>query len=77
MAGWLDRLPAPARHLLFSAVAILALAAINYAQTTYTTWNLGTPIEAVLACLFPLVVAYVTPWTEQYGVGSSDVSTGA
>ena len=71
MSGWLDRLPAPVRHLLFSAAAILALAGINYAQSTYTTWGLSPAIEAVLACLIPLIIAYVTPWTAQYGVGSS------
>jgi len=73
MTGWLDRLPTPVRHLLFSAGAILTLAGLNWLQANYTTLNLGPAIEGVIAILLPLVVAYVTPWTRQYGVGSGSV----
>jgi len=77
MTGWLDRLPAPARHLLFSAAAIISLAVLNWLQVNYTTLDLGPALEGVVAILLPLVIAYVTPWTQQYGVGSTDESTGA
>lgn len=78
MTGWLDRLPAPVRHLLFSLGAICALVGLNWLQENYTTLNLGPVLEGLIAAALPLVVAYVTPWTQQYGVGSNpdDPGTG-
>lgn len=71
MNGWLDRVPPTLRHFLFSLAAICALAGLNWLQSNYTTLSLGPVLEGLIAAAIPLAVAYVTPWTTQYGTGSS------
>ena len=70
MTGILDKLPPAVRHLVFTAAAVLALGLLDWAQTNYTTWNLNTSITGIIAVLIPVIIAYITPLTTQYGVGS-------
>lgn len=72
MSGFLDRLPAPVRHACFALGAILALAGLDWVQANYTTWNLSAPLTGIIAAAIPMLIAYLTPVTQQYGVGSSD-----
>ena len=73
--NFLDKLPPAARHAVFAAASILALAGITYAQAHYTEWNLSAPLEGIIAVLIPILIAYCTPLTAQYGVGSSVLPT--
>jgi hypothetical protein len=74
MSGILDRLPASVRHFLFSVGAILALAGLDWLQANYTTLNIPQPIIGIIAMLIPVAVAYLTPITNQYGVGAADIA---
>ena len=75
MTGFLDKLPAPVRHALFALGAILALAGLDYVQANFTTWNLSPVFNGVIAAAIPLAIAYLTPITTQYGVGSTSKPT--
>lgn len=76
MTGFLDKLPPAVRHALFSLAALLVLAGLDYAQANYTTWNLSPVLGGLIALVIPVLIAYVTPITTQYGAGSA-VDTGA
>lgn len=67
----LDALPAAVRHTVFATASLLSLALLNWLSTSVTTWNLPAPIIGVASILLPIIIAYVTPLTGQYGVGSA------
>lgn len=72
MSGWLDRLPAAARHFLFSVAGLAALALLNWAGANYTSWDIPEALVVVFAAVLPVTVAAVTTWTQQYGRGSGE-----
>lgn len=72
MSGWLDRLPAPLKHAVLVASGIVVTALLQYAQSSYTTWNLSPELIALIGFALPMVVQYVTRITTEFGVGSSD-----
>ena len=73
MSGFLDRLNPAVRHALLVASGILVTALLQYVQATYTTWNLAPQLVALLGFLIPMAVNYVTPLTQQYGIGSPNI----
>jgi hypothetical protein len=75
--SFLDNLPAPLRHLAFSVAAIVAGVLLQSFQANYTSWNLSAPLVAVISACLPLLIAYVTPLTAQYGLGSGGLGAPA
>lgn len=67
----LDTLPPMVRHAIFAAAAVIAAALLQWVQADYTNWNLPAPLVAIIGIALPMIVAYVTPLTRQYGVGTS------
>jgi len=67
MTGWIDRLPAWARHYLFAASAVILTFAVNFITTNYTSWSLPVAIEGLIGSLLPMLAAFATTWTQQYG----------
>ena len=68
MTGLLDKLPPAVRHAVFSAASLVVLALLNWAQTSYTTWSLPAPVIGFVAVFLPVLVSWVTPLTQQYGL---------
>jgi hypothetical protein len=75
LTGWLDRLPAQVRHYLFTAAGLVVTGLLVWAKENYTTWDLPVWLVGILASFLPLLVGYVTTWTQQYGRGKIDVTT--
>jgi len=71
MAGWLDRVPAEVRHLIFACSSVAALALLQWVQAGGV--QVPAPLQVVVAAVVPVLIAYVTPFTRQYGVGSDRV----
>jgi fatty acid desaturase len=67
----LDRIPAPIRHAVIGLVAAI----ITYAAANYTTWGLPAAAYPILGAIITVLGLWVTPFTSQYGVGSSTSST--
>jgi hypothetical protein len=75
---WFDNLPPAVRHLLFSVIGAVLAVGIPYVQTNYTSWNLPPLALSILGMALPVLVAWLTPLTQQYtlGAGKAD-GTGA
>ena len=69
----LDMLPPMIRHAIFAAASILIAALLQWVQTDYLNWNLPAGIVALIGFALPMLVAYLTPITRQYGLGGSPV----
>jgi hypothetical protein len=66
----LDKIPPALRHLLFALVA----SALTWASNEYVP-HLNGPVAAVAGAAVTILLAWVTPLTRQYGVGSpADIS---
>lgn len=72
MTGWLDVLPPALRHAILVAAGIVCTAVLAWAQTDYTNWSLPPAVIAICGFAIPMLINYLTPFTRQYGVGSSD-----
>jgi len=70
MTGILDRLPASARHLLYSVIGTLAAWGLASAQADYTHWHLPVVVAGAVGAALPVIASYLLPITTQYGVGS-------
>lgn len=70
MTGLLDRFPASVRHAILVAAGIICSAVLSWAQTDYTNWSLPPALIAIIGFAIPMLVNYLTPITQQYGVGS-------
>lgn len=64
----LDKLPAPVRH---SALVLIA-ALLAWFGESVPAFDLPPVAATVLASLVTVALAWVTPLTRQYGVGSGD-----
>ena len=73
MSGLLDRLSPAVRHALLVASGFLVTALLSWVQSTYTSWNLPPELIAFLGFLLPMAVNFLTPLTQQYGVGSPNI----
>lgn len=71
MSGFLDRMPASVRHLVFACASVAALAFLQWVQAGGV--EIPPPVEVMVAAVIPVLVAYLTPITRQYGVGSDKV----
>jgi hypothetical protein len=67
----LDRIPAPIRHAIIGLVAAI----ITYVAANYTTWGLPEALYPIFGAVVTVLGLWVTPFTSQYGVGSSTAST--
>lgn len=69
----LDTLPPVVRHL----VLMLAAGLLSWASTDLVPLLQGQPgWGAVAGAVLTALIAYVTPLTRQYGIGSPDDTTG-
>jgi len=69
MSGFLDRMPAALRH----AIIGLAAAVLAYATANYTSWGLNEAAYPIIGALLTVLVLWITPASQQYGVGSASV----
>lgn len=72
MTGWLDRLPPALRHLILAVVAAILLTMVEVYNTNPDAFLASVPpaFSAIVAALITVLIAYITPFTTQYGVGS-------
>lgn len=68
----LDKLPPAVRH--FSLMLIAALLA--WGVDTLPRLNIDPILASLCGAVLTMVIAYVTPLTRQYGVGSGTDGTG-
>jgi membrane glycosyltransferase len=74
---WFDNLPPAVRHLIFAITGALLAVGIPWFQATYTSWNLPPQILSLIGMVLPVFIAWVTPLTSQYTVGTGKLTTGA
>ena len=67
MKGFLDRVPVPVQHAL---VGLLA-AVVSYCLANYAGWGLDPALLPIVGAGLGVVALWVTPFTQQYGVGST------
>jgi hypothetical protein len=69
----MSKAPAPIRHLILAAIAVLG----SWAITDLVPWLNGqTGYGALAAALVAALVAYFTPLVNSYGVGKSRINYG-
>jgi hypothetical protein len=69
MTGFLDRLSPAVRHALIGLLAAL----LTYATANYTSWGLPAAAYPIIGALLTIIGLWITPFTQQYGVGSPTV----
>jgi hypothetical protein len=67
----LDKLPAAVRHALIALLATL----LAWGADALPNLSLPPIATAVLTPLLAILIAWITPLTHQYGIGSGEVST--